>query len=136
MSHHWMSARRLFAVLVGLQALHSLEETAFGLYDFLPYFNWIDRYGPTGAFAAFAVVNALFVSFGVWCYLARVRPGAPGAGAYVMFWVVLETLNGILHPAWSWTAGVYIPGTVTAPFLLVTALFLFWAWSRERAGAV
>lgn len=38
-----MNAQLLFGALVGLQAAHSLEETAFGLYELLPYINWIDR---------------------------------------------------------------------------------------------
>lgn len=131
-----MNSRILFALLIGLQAAHSVEESVFGLYDLLPYINWIDELRPGGAFVFFVVANTLFVSFGVWCYAARVRPKAPSAGFFVMLWVIVETLNGILHPAWSLTAGTYIPGTATAPFLLVAALALFWRWTTERAAHV
>jgi hypothetical protein len=125
---------QLFAVLVGLQAAHSTEETVFRLYDLLPYISWADRFGPAGAFALFVVLNTLFVLFGIWCYLARVRPKAPGAGALVTLWVFVETLNGVLHLSWSLLAGRYIPGTGTAPFVLVTALALYWRWSRDETA--
>ena len=129
-----MNAQLLFAVLVGLQAAHSLEEAVFGLYELLPYINWIDRLRPGGSFVFFVVGNTLFVLFGIWCYVARIRPKAPNAGFFVMLWVILETLNGILHPTWSLTAGTYIPGTGTAPFLLVAALALLWRWTKEQTA--
>jgi hypothetical protein len=81
-----------------------------------------------GALALFVTLNTLFVIFGAWAYVTRVRPGAPTAGYFVMLFVVIETLNGILHPTWSLLAGAYVPGTVTAPLLLVVALTLLRQW--------
>lgn len=102
--------------------------------DLLPYINWIDRLRPHGALVFFVVANTLFVLFGAWCYLARIKPKAPNAGSFVMFWAIIETLNGILHPTWTLTAGTYIPGTGTAPLLLVTALALLWRWTKEQSS--
>ena len=127
-----MNAQRLFATLVVCQAAHSIEEATFGLYELLPYFTWIDTPIPGGARVAFIVGNAAFVLFGGWCYFARVKPGAPSAGGWVMLWVVIEIFNGVLHPSWSLTAGEYIPGTGTAPVLLLVALWLLWRWTHEE----
>ena len=129
-----MNARHLFATLVVFQAAHSLEETTFGLYRWLPYINWIDERWPGGAFLVFVLINASFVLFGGWCYVARVKPRAPSAGVFVMLWVTVEILNGILHPTWSFVVGDYVPGTFTAPFLLVVASLLLWRWSSEAAA--
>ena len=96
-----MNASQLFATLVVFQAAHSLEETIFDLYDLLPYIRWMDDVAPGGAFIFFVVANTMFVSFGGWCYVARVRPGHPNAGVFITLWVVIEILNGILHPGWS-----------------------------------
>ena len=124
-----MKPQYLFATLVACQAAHSFEETVGGLYDLLPYISWMDGPVSGGAFAFFVAVNTLFVLFGCWCYLARVRTAAPSAGFFVTLWAVIEILNGIAHPTWSLLAGSYIPGTVTAPLLLVVALLLLWRWN-------
>ncbi|MDH3641344.1 MAG: HXXEE domain-containing protein [Gammaproteobacteria bacterium] len=123
-----MKPQYLFATLVVCQAAHSLEETVGGLYDLLPYISWMDGVVPGGAFVFFVTVNTLFVLFGCWCYFGRVRTAAPSAGFFVTLWAVIEILNGIAHPGWSLLAGVYIPGTLTAPVLLVVALLLLWRW--------
>ena len=96
-----MRARVLFAALVGCQALHSIEETAFGLYRLLPYIYWADGIASNGALVLFVSLNAAVVVFGVWCYFARVRAGAANAGLLVSLWAIVEVLNGVLHPAWS-----------------------------------
>lgn len=115
-----MSFARPFLLLVCLQAAHSAEEFAFGLYDLLPYFR------PFGAAAmpVFAVGNALVVALGAWCYRSRVRSRAASAEAWAWGWCVVELANGILHPTWTLLAGHYIPGTATAPLLLATSIYL------------
>lgn len=130
-----MTARTLFAALVACQAAHSIEETTFGLYNLLPYIYWADNVVAGGALGLFIIGNTAFVAFGVWCYLARVRPGAPGAAFFVWLWALIEIFNGVLHPSWSLLVGSYIPGTVTAPVLLALALALLWRWNVEERGS-
>jgi putative acetyltransferase len=43
---------------------------------------------------------------------------------------VIETINGVGHPAWSIAQGGYTPGVATAPILLTVALYLALALSR------
>lgn len=129
-----MNVPTLFALLVACQAAHSVEEATFGLYDWLPFIRWIDAWRPGAALVLFVALNTLFVAFGCWCYVARVRPHAANAGAYVMLFVVIEILNGIVHPTWSLIAGTYVPGTATAPLLLVVALTLLGRWMYDRTA--
>ena len=128
-----MSIARCFLLLVGLQAAHSLEEFGFGLYELLPYFR------PFGAAAGtvFAVGNTAVVALGVWCHRTRIRPWRPSAAAWAWGWCVVELANGIGHPTWTLLAGRYIPGTVTAPLLLLTSVYLMsrLVSSRESARA-
>ena len=123
-----MSIASAFLLLVGLQAAHSAEEFAFGLYRLLPYFR------PFGAAAGpvFAIGNVLVVALGVWCYRSRVRPRARSAEAWMWGWCVVEVANGILHPTWTLLAGQYIPGTVTAPLLLAASIYLISRLTSER----
>ena len=37
---------------------------------------------------------------------------------------MIETTNGVGHPLWSLRQGGYTPGVITAPILLVLALYL------------
>lgn len=128
-----MKVTTLFATLVTTQALHSVEETMFRLYELLPHIRWADEYMPRGALTLFIAANTLFVCFGIWCYWARVEPRAASAGFFISLWAIVELLNGILHPAWSMIAGTYIPGTVTAPVLLILAVWLL-AQQRRRTN--
>ena len=41
-----------------------------------------------------------------------------------MFWIAIETINGIGHPAWSLLQRGYTPGLLTAPILLALAVML------------
>lgn len=122
------SIANVFLLLVALQTAHSAEEFAFGLYRLLPYFR---PFG-SAAGAVFAVVNLAVIALGFWCWRARVRPRAPSAEAWIWGWCAVEVANGILHPGWSLLAGRYIPGTATAPLLLLVSLYLI---SRLRTPA-
>ena len=117
-----MRLPRAFLLLVCLQAIHSAEEFSFGLYHLLPYFR---PFGDAAA-EAFLIGNALVVGLGFWCYFFRVKPGVASAPAWATGWAVVEIANGILHPVWSLMAEQYIPGTVTAPLLLATGIYLIW----------
>jgi hypothetical protein len=48
------------------------------------------------------------------------------------FWIVIETINGVVHPLWSVLQGGYTPGVLTAPVLLVLAISLGRQLSSER----
>ena len=117
-------SRTTFLLLIVAQAAHSVEEYVLHLYDvFLPARVISGLFGNDLAFG-FAVFNVALVMFGVWCYVARVRPSHPSARPWVWPWVIVETSNGIVHPAVALWRGEYFPGVITAPVLLVLAFYL------------
>jgi hypothetical protein len=124
--------RNLFALLILVQAAHSVEEYVFRLYDAFPPARFISSLVSTDLAWGFAVVNAALVTFGAWCYLARVRPGRASSIALAWFWVVLEGANGAGHLLLAVSEGGYFPGAWTAPFLLGLAVSLGVALARDR----
>jgi hypothetical protein len=116
--------RTAFPVLIAVQAVHSVEEYVFRLYDVLPPARYVaDSFGvarPLG----FAVANIALVGFGLWCWLARVGPGRGAARALAWFWALLELANGFGHIGLAIAAGGYFPGLATAPLLIAAAAWL------------
>ena len=126
-------ARNLFLLLIAAQALHSVEEYHFRLFDrLLPARIVADAIGvdrPLG----FAIANIALVGFGFWCWMARVGPGRPSARVFAWFWALLECANGIAHIALAVAAGGYFPGLATAPLLLGIGLWLITLLRRRNS---
>ena len=113
-----------FLLLVVAQAAHSAEEFLFRLYD---------RFEPARAAseilgfdrpAGFLVVNAALILFGLWCWIARVRPARGAWRGLAWFWILLESANALGHFLLAGLAGGYFPGVATAPLLLAAAIWL------------
>jgi hypothetical protein len=125
-------ARNLFLLLIAAQALHSVEEYHFRLFDrLLPARIVADAVGvdrPLG----FAIANTVLVAFGLWCWFARVRPGRGSARAFAWFWALLECANGLAHIALALAAGGYFPGLATAPLLLGIGASLVFVLVRRK----
>jgi hypothetical protein len=117
-------ARRLFLALIVAQALHSIEEYAFRLYDVLAPARWISGAISSDLPLGFAVANGAIVLFGLWCYLARVRRSHPSGRTLAWFWTLLEGANGVGHLGLAARDGGYFPGVATAPVLLGLAIAL------------
>ena len=113
-----------FLLLILAQGAHSVEEYVFRLYDlFLPARFVAERFGIDRS-TGFAVANSLLVLFGLWCWIARVRPRRPGARGLAWFWAILEICNGLAHVGLGLAAGGYFPGLATAPLLLAFGVYL------------
>ncbi|HEY7444784.1 MAG TPA: HXXEE domain-containing protein [Vicinamibacterales bacterium] len=113
-----------FGALVLAQAAHSIEEYAGRLWESFPPARWLTGLVAEDRETGFLVINILLVSFGLWCVLWPFRRGWPSAVTIGWAWVVMETLNGIVHPSWSLVQGGYTPGVATAPILLILAINL------------
>jgi hypothetical protein len=126
----------LFLGLIVSQAAHSVEEWLFRLYDVLPPARFLSGLVSRNLSLGFALVNAGLVSFGLWCYVARVRTHHPQGSFWVWFWVALESANGIGHLLLAAGRGGYFPGVATAPLLLFFSFALAvsrsWRPPRER----
>lgn len=117
-------SRAAFLALIMAQAAHSIEEYAFRLFDVLAPARFISNLVSSDLARGFAIANLALVLFGVWCYVARVRPGRPSARSLAWFWALLELGNGIGHSAFALARGGYFPGIATAPLLLGLSVYL------------
>ena len=118
------ASQKLFLGLVLAQAAHSVEEYAYRLYDVFPPARFVSGLLSDNLAVGFAIVNAALVLFGVWCYLARVRPNRPSGIGWSWFWTILEGANGAGHLLLAASRGGYFPGAATAPLLLGIAISL------------
>jgi hypothetical protein len=119
-----MRSAGLFLVLVALQICHSVEEFTFKLYDVFPPARFVSELVSADRGRGFIIVNVMIAVLALGCYLGPVRHRWPSAQAFMWFWIVIELINGIGHPAWSVVQGGYTPGVVTAVPLLIVALLL------------
>jgi hypothetical protein len=127
-------SRSAFLILILAQAAHSVEEYLFELYNVFGPARWVSGIVSADLPTGFAVVNTGVVAFGIWCYLARVRPGHVSARSWVWPWVLVEGTNGIGHPLIALGRGEYFPGVLTAPLLLATSLYLGMRLVRTGRG--
>ena len=117
-------SRLAFLILILVQALHSVEEYVFKLYDVFGPARFVSSLVSDDLQTGFAVANIALVALGFWCYLARVRPAHASARMWAWPWVVVEGANGIVHSVMALARGEYFPGVMTAPLLLATSLYL------------
>jgi hypothetical protein len=131
---------RHFWLLALAQAAHSIEEMRAGLYDFfwiatgrlhqvLPAFSQF-RMTP----ATFAVINMGIIAllFGA---VPFVRDRRPAALALAWVAAVIQILNGTGHLAGTVVFFGYVPGALTAPFLLLTGILLIRELKRTAREA-
>lgn len=118
--------------LVVVQTAHSIEEYAGRLWETFPPATLLTGLVSPDRELGFIVINSALVAFGYWCLFWPVRLGWRSATPLAWFWVAIETVNGIGHPAWSFRQGGYTPGVLTAPVLLALAMYL--AFLLRRAA--
>jgi hypothetical protein len=124
MSRIGPQGRWAFLALILAQAAHSFEEYIFRLYDVFGPARFVSGLVSTNLAVGFAVANAVLVLFGLWCYVARVRPDHPSGRALAWFWAGLEFANGLGHSVLAFSRGGYFPGVATAPILLGASVYL------------
>ena len=121
-----------FGALVLAQAAHSIEEYFGRLWESFPPARLLTGLVSSNLERAFVELNVVFLAFGVWCFVFPVLRRWPMAAALAWLWVVIEIINGVVHPLWSLHERSYTPGLATAPILLVLAVYL--AHQLRRAG--
>jgi hypothetical protein len=126
-------ARAAFAVLILVQAAHSVEECVYRLFDVFAPARFISGLFTGDLWLGFVLANAVVVSGGAWCYLWRVRPAHPSATGYGWFWACLEVANGVGHLLIAARRGAYFPGVATAPVLIAAAVHLGVSLTRRDA---
>jgi uncharacterized protein with HXXEE motif len=113
-----------FGALVLAQVAHSIEEYVSRLWESFPPALLLAGLISPDLRKNFLLLNILFVGFGVWCYVWPVRRQWKAAIGLAWLWAGIELVNGIGHSLWSlWRFG-YSPGVITAPLLVILALYM------------
>jgi hypothetical protein len=129
------TSKRTFLLLICAQALHSIEEYYFSLWEVLAPARYVSSLVSSDLSVGFAVVNAAIVALGVWTYAWPVRRNSSYAIPLAWFWTILETANGIGHTMFALASRSYFPGVYTAPLLLVFSGLLAMQLMRRRQAA-
>ena len=120
-----------FGALVLAQAVHSTEEYLGRLWATFPPARFVSGLVSNDLESGFLFLNVCIVAIGAWCYFWPVRRQWAIATPILWLWIVVETINGLVHPTWSVVQGGYTPGVVTAVPLLVLAVYLATLVSRR-----
>jgi hypothetical protein len=121
----------VFLSLILAQAAHSIEEYVTRLYEVFSPARFVSGLVSQDLAVGFLVVNASLVTFGLWCWAIPVHSHWQVARGFVWFWTILELGNGIGHSALALSRGIYFPGVVTAPLLLLFAGWLAVLQTRQ-----
>jgi hypothetical protein len=113
-----------FIALVGVQAAHSVEEYLGRLYEVFPPARFVSGLVSQDLRRGFIIANIALLLFGLWCFFWPMRRRWRSALAIGWIWVIIELINGVVHPLWSLRELGYTPGVATAPVLLILALYL------------
>ncbi|HSL71652.1 MAG TPA: HXXEE domain-containing protein [Longimicrobiales bacterium] len=113
-----------FGALIVIQAAHSIEEYVGRLWESFPPAAFVSGLVSADPQFGFLVANCALVAFGIWCFWWPVRRNWRSGTWFAAFWIGIEVINGVGHPAWALRQRGYTPGVATAPLLLVLALYL------------
>jgi hypothetical protein len=112
-----------FLLLILAQATHSIEEYVAKLYDVFAPTRFVSGLLSNDLAFGFLVGNALLVGVGVLCWVLPVRQGWRSARGVIWFWSILELANGVNHCVLAVSNGGYFPGVLTAPLLILIAVW-------------
>ena len=113
-----------FLLLIVSQAMHSIEEYFYSLWEVFAPARLISGLFSDNLTVGFSIVNLSIVAFGVWCYFGPVRNSWTSATILAWFWVFLELGNSIGHTYFAINQEGYFPGLYTTPFLFVFSCYL------------
>ncbi|MDA1292396.1 MAG: HXXEE domain-containing protein [bacterium] len=108
------SLETVFAILLGIQFLHSIEELSTGFH----------KQFPLGAmkFRTFLAFEIIFLGFWITVFFMK---GFLYRESLMAFFNVLMFANGLWHMVWWGIVKRYVPGLVTAPLFVITFLVFY-----------
>jgi len=126
--------KRFFLLLVLIQGIHSIEEYKGRLWEvFLPA-KFLTSLVSSNLKTGFLIINSGLLIFGLWCWFFPVRKNDPSARGFILFWIIIELMNGIGHLLWALSQWSYEPGLITAPFLFILGVLLIRQLSNSRSN--
>lgn len=123
--------RTAFLLLVILQGFHSIEEFHGRLWEVFPPARFVCRLVSSNPESGFLTLNIGLFIFGLFCWYIVTHHNKIKFYGLIIFWIVIETINGIGHPVWTLMQKSYTPGIITAPFLLLLSVYLSWQLLRH-----
>ena len=124
-------AKWTFLALVLVQSLHSIEEYIGELWANFPPATYLCSLVSDDLETGFLYINIGLFLFGVLSWYFIIRKDLPIAKIILGFWIGIEIMNGIGHPIWTFMQKQYTPGVITAPFLLLVAIYLIVNLKKE-----
>ncbi|NND64019.1 MAG: HXXEE domain-containing protein [Flavobacteriaceae bacterium] len=117
--------------IVFIQAFHSIEEYLGELWENLPPARFLCSLISDDLEKGFLIINIGLFIFGILGWLLVVRTSHFLAKPFISFWIFIEIANGFMHPIWVIIQDSYRPGVITAPFLLLNAIFLLKFYRKD-----
>ena len=114
-----------FLMLVLIQGVHSVEEYFGRLWEVFQPAKFLSGQVSNNLETGFLIINIGLFIFGIWSWAVPVRKDYSIARSIIWIFIVIEMINGIGHPVWAIYEMSYVPGLVTAPILLILAIYLF-----------
>ncbi len=114
-----------FLMLVLIQGVHSVEEYFGRLWEVFQPAKFLSGLVSNNLETGFLIINIGLFIFGIWSWAVPVRKDYSIARSIIWIFIVIEMINGIGHPVWAIYEMSYVPGLVTAPILLILAIYLF-----------
>ena len=114
-----------FLMLVLIQGVHSVEEYFGRLWEVFQPAKFLSGLVSNNLETGFLIINIGLFIFGIWSWAVPVRKDYSIARSIIWIFIVIEIINGIGHPVWAIYEMSYVPGLVTAPILLILAIYLF-----------
>ncbi len=130
-----MKSKNIFLALIVVQALHSLEEYVFELFETFPPARFVSGLVSADLERGFVAINLALGLVGFCCYWWPVRRDWASAVPIAWVWVTVELVNGFGHPTWSVIQRGYTPGLITSLVLLTLAVLLARRLKSERTVA-
>jgi hypothetical protein len=126
-----------FSILILCQALHSIEETYFKLWEVLSPARYVASLFNSDLGIGFAVANTLIVLVGVLCAVYVFTSDRSTARFVVWVWVMVEFINSGVHTFSALASAAYFPGVYTAPLLFACSgyLTLVLVKDQDESGA-
>lgn len=132
--------RRLYLILVCLQALHSAEEIIFGFYRRLPELGvWIKSVLPIYPVISLSATSFILLNIsliiGLFASVLFIYRGVRWGRGLIITVAIVEFFNGAAHMTGAAVVGGYFPGAVTAVALFILSILTLRAALRQSTGA-